>query len=96
MEDCRNSERAGVAVYNLNGVNPVKNPGTYKFKNDLAGKHGRDVFYVGRFDAHAGWITQACVESSDALRTAWRQLRQLIRSGHRRIRSLQFGNLKHV
>lgn len=86
----------GVAVYNLNGVNPVKNPGTYKFKNDLAGKHGRDVFYVGRFDAHAGWITQACVESSDALRTAWRQLRQLIRSGHRRIRSLQFGNLKHV
>src|SRR5436189_1342 len=25
------------SVYDLHGINPVRNPGTYKFKNDLAG-----------------------------------------------------------
>jgi lipid II:glycine glycyltransferase (peptidoglycan interpeptide bridge formation enzyme) len=30
----------GISVYNLNGINPVANPGTYRFKSSLAGKNG--------------------------------------------------------
>jgi lipid II:glycine glycyltransferase (peptidoglycan interpeptide bridge formation enzyme) len=44
----------GCRWYNLNGINPDKNPGTYHFKAGIAGKAGRDVHYLGRFDAYAG------------------------------------------
>lgn len=33
----------GATIYNLNGITPARNPGTYRFKSGLAGKHGRDV-----------------------------------------------------
>lgn len=39
------------AWYNLNGINPVKNPGTYRFKAGLCGKNGKDVCYLGIYDA---------------------------------------------
>ena len=60
----------GTATYNLNGINPVKNPGTYKFKNDLAGLHGTDVFYAGRFDADDGGVSRLAVDAGDGLRVA--------------------------
>jgi hypothetical protein len=62
-------KEAGVAVYDLNGINPVKNPGTYKFKHDLAGMHGRDVCFAGRFDSCASPLSRWVVECADALRT---------------------------
>jgi lipid II:glycine glycyltransferase (peptidoglycan interpeptide bridge formation enzyme) len=57
-----------VVTYNLNGINPEKNPGTYKFKNDLAGSHGQDVLYAGRFDAHAGGLSRWAVNFADGAR----------------------------
>jgi len=71
-------KQRGAAVYNLNGVNPDKNPGTYKFKSDLARKHGRDVFYVGRFDVHGGSISHSLIQLGDALRTGRRKFQQRI------------------
>jgi len=65
----------GAALYNLNGINPVANPGGFKFKSDLAGKNGKDVRYVGRFDSHAGVVTRSCIEFGDALRAAYRTLK---------------------
>jgi hypothetical protein len=41
----------GCRYYNLNGINPVKNPGGYHFKAGLSGKNGKDVSYLGRFDS---------------------------------------------
>lgn len=61
-------KREGVKTYNLNGTNPAKNPGTYKFKNDLAGSNGKDVFYPGRFDAHAGGPSRWVVHFTDRAR----------------------------
>jgi hypothetical protein len=45
----------GCKVYNLNGVNPVANPGGYHFKAGVAGKAAREPRYLGRFDAAAGF-----------------------------------------
>jgi len=45
-------KQAGCLIYNLNGINPAVNPGTYKFKSDLAGTHGEEVTYTGRFHAY--------------------------------------------
>lgn len=44
----------GCKYYNLNGINPVKNPGSYHFKAGLAGKNAREVHYLGRFDCYSG------------------------------------------
>jgi len=49
----------GCRTYNLNGVNPEKNPGGYHFKSGIAGKSGEHVSYLGRFDCTSGFIKAA-------------------------------------
>jgi lipid II:glycine glycyltransferase (peptidoglycan interpeptide bridge formation enzyme) len=70
-----------VAIYNLNGISPLKNPGTAKFKSDLAGKNGKDIRYLGRFDSHPGPVNRWCFEIGERLRIGYRKLRQRARSG---------------
>ena len=72
----------GVAVYNLNGINPVTNPGTYKFKSDLAGKNGRDVYFLGRFDSRPGPLRYLCVKCGDAVKIVYQKLREITRTAN--------------
>ena len=44
----------GCKFYNLNGINPVANPGSYHFKAGIAGKAGQELRYLGRFDCYGG------------------------------------------
>jgi hypothetical protein len=44
----------GCQYYNLNGINPVKNPGGYHFKAGVGGKNRQEVRYLGRFDCYGG------------------------------------------
>lgn len=71
-----------VSRYDLHGIDPVRNPGTYKFKSDLAGKNGKDVYFLGRFDSSANFLSQFCVESAYTLRTTYRTLRRNMGTGH--------------
>lgn len=57
----------GCRYYNLNGINPVKNPGSYHFKAGLSGKNGQDVYYLGRFDCYSGEITAKLARTADLL-----------------------------
>ena len=59
----------GYEIYDLNGINPEKNPGTYKFKLDLAGKHGSDVYFLGRFDSSASLLSDWCVKCGEGLKS---------------------------
>ncbi len=61
-----------VAVYDLNGIDPVANPGTYKFKRDLCGNNGEDVHFLGQFDSYANALSYSCVACGDMLRTIYR------------------------
>jgi len=70
----------GITAYNLNGVNPVTNPGTYKFKNDLAGKNGREVSYLGRFDCHDSLLSSLCVRGGDIVRSSHRSLKTFLKT----------------
>jgi lipid II:glycine glycyltransferase (peptidoglycan interpeptide bridge formation enzyme) len=45
-------KQRGCQYYNLNGINPARNPGGYQFKSQLAGKHGREVDFLGTFDSY--------------------------------------------
>jgi lipid II:glycine glycyltransferase (peptidoglycan interpeptide bridge formation enzyme) len=76
-----NLKHESIEKYNLNGINPDKNPGTFKFKSDLAGKNGKDVYYAGRFDSHPGFISRSCTEFGATLRTAYRKLKQSAKRG---------------
>ncbi len=68
------------AVYNLNGINPITNPGTYRFKAGLAGKNGKDVYYLGRFDSRSSFLSSLCVEFGDTARTFYRKLKELAKT----------------
>ena len=74
LEDLK---QRGAAIYNLNGINPENNPGTYKFKKDLAGKNGKDVYYFGRFDSRGGFLSYSSVMCGETLRALARKLKGL-------------------
>lgn len=61
-------KEAAIGTYDLHGINPVTNPGTYKFKADLCGGNGRDVHFLGQFDTHTKLLSYACVALGDRLR----------------------------
>jgi len=73
-------KQEGTRIYDLNGINPVKNPGTHKFKCDLAGKHGTDTHFLGRFDAHGSLFSRLCVQAGDHFRTKQRSLRAFVKA----------------
>ena len=43
----------GCRWYDLNGISPATNPGTYTFKKGLAGKDARDTTFLGTFENNA-------------------------------------------
>ena len=65
----------GVSWYDLNGINPQRNPGTYHFKKGLAGKTAREVKFIGQFQAIAPSIANYSVLVIDAVRHKIRKLR---------------------
>jgi lipid II:glycine glycyltransferase (peptidoglycan interpeptide bridge formation enzyme) len=67
----------GVAFYDLHGVNPVRNPGGYRFKNDLSGENGRHHRFIGRFDCGGSFLSDRSVTIADALRRVLRSTASL-------------------
>jgi hypothetical protein len=68
-------KQLGCQWYNLNGINPLKNQGTYRFKSRLAGVHGREVDFLGQFDAYGNAAARFIVGLGDALRAKVRSSR---------------------
>jgi hypothetical protein len=67
----------GFSTYDLGGIDPIRNPGTYRFKGELGGVNGRDVYLLGRFDSHPGFLSYACVNLGDGLKAIPRNCREL-------------------
>lgn len=63
-----------VPRYDLHGINPETNPGTYKFKSDLAGDKGRDVRFLGRFESCESMVSLACVSVGERLKSMYQAL----------------------
>ena len=66
----------GCQIYNLNGINPVTNPGTYKFKNDLAGANGRDVNLLGRFDSDVRAFSYPMIQFAERLKASYQKIKR--------------------
>lgn len=65
----------GFAVYNLNGINATTNPGSYYFKSGAAGRNGREIEYIGVFEARGSALSSCAVRVGESLRTARTGLR---------------------
>jgi lipid II:glycine glycyltransferase (peptidoglycan interpeptide bridge formation enzyme) len=77
----------GCLSSNLNGINPQTNPGTYVFKQGLAGKSSRDVYYLGRFDSCPG-PAQACLaRAADSIKPLYKKIKSLFGERHCRLLS---------
>jgi lipid II:glycine glycyltransferase (peptidoglycan interpeptide bridge formation enzyme) len=61
-------KQQGASSCNLNGINPEKNSGTYRFKKGLAGKNGREVSYMGKLDASAGPLSESLIRLRDSIK----------------------------
>jgi len=72
-------KRNNVSVYDLNGINRMNNPGTYKFKSDFSGKHGREVCFLGRFDSYDSLVGRWGVQCWDILKHRWQSFNEYVR-----------------
>lgn len=69
----------GFCHYDLNGINPYTNPGTYRFKNRLAGKHGRKVEFLGRYQTEGSRASSFVVNWGERLSSGSQKMVQAIR-----------------
>lgn len=58
----------GNPVYDQNGIDPGKNPGTYEFKKGLAEIHCRELSTLGRFDAAGGLLGQGLIQLAERVK----------------------------
>jgi hypothetical protein len=70
----------GFLRYDLNGINPHANPGTYHFKRGLAGKFGREMGLLGRFQVADGLLSDWVVKGGEGLMSGYRRIVRLGRS----------------
>jgi hypothetical protein len=68
------AKERGCRWYDLHGINPAKNPGTYRFKARLAGKNGIERLFLGQFDAYESSLSCLLLSLGDLLRAGWRAL----------------------
>ena len=63
-------QQRGVAYYDLNGINPDLNPGTYHFKRGLAGRITAEVTMLGQYEASLPTAANRCVKLAQRVREA--------------------------
>lgn len=77
-------KRSGFRMYNLNGINQVRNPGVYHFKSGLAGKAGTEIAYLGIFEAQGNALSNYCVMVGQEILESYRRMRARIRTRQRK------------
>lgn len=70
----------GFLHYDLNGINPEVNPGTYHFKRGLGGKRGRDVEFPGKFQVADDRVSSWVVKGGEWLLFGYRRIARDVRS----------------
>jgi hypothetical protein len=68
----------GAVWYNLHGINPAKNPGTYRFKTGLCGRNGKDLHYLGTYDFGTSALRQSVFRLAASSRWMYRKGRSVI------------------
>ena len=72
-------KQCGCNFYNLNGINPQRNPGGYQFKSGLSGKKGLDVEFLGIFEACKSPLSHLTVRSGETAREVYRKVKEVLK-----------------
>ncbi len=64
----------GFLYYDLNGMNPLVNPGTYQFKRQLAGKAGMEVEMLGKFQVADRAMSSLVVSGGERFLAGYRKI----------------------
>ena len=70
----------GATSYNLNGINPIANPGTYHFKSGMCGKNGKDLKHIGLYDTWNGVMICKAFKFADFIRVMYRNNKQKLKT----------------
>jgi hypothetical protein len=70
----------GVKWYDLNGISPQANPGTYRFKAGLCGKNGADLRHLGTYVSHENAIASKVIWLANVTRNQYRKSRRIVTS----------------
>jgi len=84
-------KRGNYRWFDLGGINPIENPGVYHFKVGFTGKNGKDVQYLGQFDAVENFISFLFVKYLGFMRVSYRKtkgkLNKILNSNIRNIKN---------
>jgi lipid II:glycine glycyltransferase (peptidoglycan interpeptide bridge formation enzyme) len=88
----------GAKWYNLHGINPIKNPGTYRFKEGLCGVNGKDVYFLGAYDACENIRIGALFQFANLARVLFRNGKVLLSGLRRQIEKTEafFKSMNHI
>jgi len=71
-------KESGAKWYDLAGINPEANPGTYRFKSGFCGKNGKDVHYLGTYVSHENSLADRAVRMANFTRDQYRKSRRIV------------------
>ncbi len=69
----------GFLYYDLNGINPEANPGTYQFKRQLAGKVGMELEMLGKFQVAGSAVSSLVAGGGERLLAGCRKMGRNLR-----------------
>jgi len=68
----------GIRWYDLHGINPDANPGTYSFKNGLCGRNGKEVLFIGQYETCERTFESILAAYADKARLLYRRLKAIV------------------
>lgn len=68
--------------YDLGGIDPEQNPGTYHFKAGLSGRLGKEVRYIGQFDGCRSLLSSLLVKMGTQFRAVSRKRKYITKKNN--------------
>ena len=68
-------KKHGCRWLDVGGINQERNPGGYIFKTGVAGKNGKEVRFLGQFDACENKVSLFIIKTTDKLREICRHIK---------------------
>lgn len=66
----------GCHFYDLSGIDPVSNPGTYSYKRDLCGRNGREMEFIPQFGVYPNALSEYLIRLIDRGILGIREMKQ--------------------
>ena len=72
----------GCRWYDLGGIDPEQNPGTYHFKAGLSGRLGKEVRFLGQFDGCQSFLSSFITKVGTQLRAVSRKNKYIVENNN--------------